>query len=143
MPLDPRGPNCPFPALRTRKMLSWLAYGDRLSVKCTDPLAVNDIPHRLRETGDSWSAGRRRGVSFLYSMSSAEKHESNIICPWPTDAGSRRRRYSGSIMEKPSIPHLIFAFSLRLVAGFAATIYRNICPASPLMGFHAPPHHFR
>ena len=57
MPLDPRGLNCPLPALRTRKMLSRLAYGYRLSVKCTDPLAVIDIPHRLRETGDTLARG--------------------------------------------------------------------------------------
>ena len=47
------GLNCPLPALRTRKMLSRLAYGDRLRVECTDPLAVIDIPHRLRETRDT------------------------------------------------------------------------------------------
>jgi tRNA 2-thiouridine synthesizing protein A len=53
MLLGLRGLNCPLPALRTRKMLSRLAYGDRLRVECTDPLAVIDIPHLLRETGDT------------------------------------------------------------------------------------------
>src|SRR5580704_6296769 len=74
MPLDPRGLNCPSPALRTRKMLSGLAYGDRLSVKCTDPLAVIDIPHRLRETGDTLECREAARASLLYSMSSAERH---------------------------------------------------------------------
>jgi tRNA 2-thiouridine synthesizing protein A len=84
--------NCPFPALRTRKMLSRLAYGDRLSVKCTDPLAVIDIPHRPRETGDTLECREAARGLFFYSMSSAERHGSNIFCPWPgAAAGSRRR----------------------------------------------------
>ena len=51
--LDLRGLNCPLPVLRTRKMLRRLAHGGRLIVACTDPLAVIDIPHLLRETGDT------------------------------------------------------------------------------------------
>jgi tRNA 2-thiouridine synthesizing protein A len=34
-------------------MLHRRAHGDRLTVECTDPLAVIDIPHRLRETRDT------------------------------------------------------------------------------------------
>ena len=52
MLLDLRGLQCPLPALRTRKMLRKLAYGERLVVECTDPLSVIDIPHLLRESGD-------------------------------------------------------------------------------------------
>jgi tRNA 2-thiouridine synthesizing protein A len=51
--LDLIGLKCPLPALRTRKALRKLADGDRLDVACTDPLAVIDIPHMLRQTGDS------------------------------------------------------------------------------------------
>jgi tRNA 2-thiouridine synthesizing protein A len=50
--LDLRGLNCPLPALRTRKALGKLNEGDLLTVECTDPLAVIDIPHLLRQTGD-------------------------------------------------------------------------------------------
>nr|WP_152428541.1 sulfurtransferase TusA family protein [Methyloferula stellata] len=50
--LDLIGLKCPLPVLRTRKALRKLADGDRLDVACTDPLAVIDIPHMLRETGD-------------------------------------------------------------------------------------------
>ena len=50
--LDLRGLNCPLPALRTRKALRELNEGELLTVECTDPLAVIDIPHLLRETGD-------------------------------------------------------------------------------------------
>ncbi len=53
MLLDLRGLTCPLPVLRTRKMLRKLANGDRLVVECTDPLSVIDIPHLLRETGDT------------------------------------------------------------------------------------------
>lgn len=48
-----RGLKCPLPALRTRKLLSQMAGGDRLTIECTDPLAAIDIPNLLRETGDT------------------------------------------------------------------------------------------
>ncbi len=51
--LDLRGLKCPLPALRTRKALKARAPGDIVIVECTDPLAAIDIPHLLRETGDT------------------------------------------------------------------------------------------
>jgi tRNA 2-thiouridine synthesizing protein A len=50
--IDLSGLKCPLPALKTRKALSRLAPGDRLSVIATDPLASIDIPNLVRETGD-------------------------------------------------------------------------------------------
>lgn len=50
--LDLRGLKCPLPALKTAKALRGLAPGAHLSVECTDPLAVIDIPNLLHETGD-------------------------------------------------------------------------------------------
>lgn len=50
--LDLRGLKCPLPALKTRKALTRLAAGDRLTIECTDPLVVIDIPNLIRETGD-------------------------------------------------------------------------------------------
>ena len=50
--LDLSGLKCPLPALRTRKALKSLIPGDRLEVRCTDPLAVIDIPHLVGTTGD-------------------------------------------------------------------------------------------
>ena len=38
--LDLSGLKCPLPVLKTRKALKSLAPGDRLEVRCTDPLAV-------------------------------------------------------------------------------------------------------
>jgi tRNA 2-thiouridine synthesizing protein A len=50
--LDLSGLKCPLPVLKTRKALKSLAPGDRLEVRCTDPLAVIDIPHLVGLTGD-------------------------------------------------------------------------------------------
>ena len=50
--LDLSGLKCPLPVLKTRKALRSLTPGDRLEVRCTDPLAVIDIPHLVGVTGD-------------------------------------------------------------------------------------------
>src|ERR1700731_838014 len=50
--LDLSGLKCPLPALKTRKALKSLAPGDRLEARCTDPLAVIDIPHLIGMIGD-------------------------------------------------------------------------------------------
>jgi len=50
--LDLSGLKCPLPALKVRKALKSLAPGDRLEVRCTDPLAAIDIPHLIGATGD-------------------------------------------------------------------------------------------
>ena len=50
--LDLSGLKCPLPALKTRKALKSLAPGDRLEVRCTDPLSSIDIPHLVGEVGD-------------------------------------------------------------------------------------------
>ncbi|PPQ40044.1 tRNA 2-thiouridine synthesizing protein A [Rhodoblastus acidophilus] len=51
--LDLRGLKCPLPVLKTRKFLANLAPGDRVQVSCTDPMSLVDLPHLLRETGDT------------------------------------------------------------------------------------------
>ncbi len=69
--LDLTGLNCPLPALRTRKALKSLAPGDRLEVRCTDPLAAIDIPHLIGATGDRLEGVERgeRDVVFLIEKS--------------------------------------------------------------------------
>ncbi len=57
--LDLSGLKCPLPALKTRKALRSLAPGDRLEVRCTDPLAVIDIPHLVGVSGDRLEAIER------------------------------------------------------------------------------------
>ena len=69
--LDLTGLKCPLPALRTRKALKSLAPGDRLEVRCTDPLAAIDIPHLVGATGDRLEGIERgeRDILFLIEKS--------------------------------------------------------------------------
>jgi tRNA 2-thiouridine synthesizing protein A len=65
--LDLTGLKCPLPALKTRKALKALKPGDRLEVRCTDPLSVIDIPNLIRETGDKveFAQGAEQQIVFL------------------------------------------------------------------------------
>jgi tRNA 2-thiouridine synthesizing protein A len=69
--LDLSGLKCPVPALKVRKALTALAPGDRLEVRCTDPLAAIDIPHLIGATGDRLEAIERgeRDVVFRITKS--------------------------------------------------------------------------
>jgi tRNA 2-thiouridine synthesizing protein A len=69
--LDLSGLNCPLPALKTRKALKSLEPGDRLEVRCTDPLASIDIPHLVGATGDRLEVVERseRDMVFLIEKS--------------------------------------------------------------------------
>ncbi|HXW71510.1 MAG TPA: sulfurtransferase TusA family protein [Methylocella sp.] len=64
--LNLRGLKCPLPVLRTRKTLQGLAPGDRLTVECTDPLSVIDLPHLLRRTGDTLEKREEREGLFIF-----------------------------------------------------------------------------
>jgi tRNA 2-thiouridine synthesizing protein A len=66
--LDLSGLRCPLPALKTRKALKSLAPGDRLEVRCTDPLAVIDIPHLVGETGDRLEMIERGERDFVFRI---------------------------------------------------------------------------
>lgn len=48
---DLRGLICPMPVLKTRKRLSEMQAGERLTVETTDSLAVIDIPHFCKQYG--------------------------------------------------------------------------------------------
>jgi tRNA 2-thiouridine synthesizing protein A len=69
--LDLSGLYCPLPALKTRKALKSLKPGDRLEVRCTDPLAAIDIPHLIAATGDRVEVVERseRDMVFLIEKS--------------------------------------------------------------------------
>jgi tRNA 2-thiouridine synthesizing protein A len=68
--LDLTGLKCPLPVLKTRKALARLAAGDRLEVRCTDPMALIDIPVLLGETGDRLhSAERGEIIVFVIERS--------------------------------------------------------------------------
>ena len=66
--LDLRGLHCPMPALRIRKALRRLAMGAKLVVTCTDPLAVIDIPHLLRQTGDTLEDQKAEKGLFIFHI---------------------------------------------------------------------------
>jgi tRNA 2-thiouridine synthesizing protein A len=72
--LDLSGLKCPLPALKTRRALKSLAPGDRLEVRCTDPLAAIDIPHLVASTGDRLEAIERgeRDIVFRIEKSASQ-----------------------------------------------------------------------
>ena len=49
--LDARRMLCPMPVIKTQDKVNQLAPGDRLTVICTDPGALNDIPAWCRING--------------------------------------------------------------------------------------------
>ena len=71
--LDVMHLKCPLPVLRTRKALRRMGDGERLEVRCTDPMAAIDIPNLVREMGDTLESQRREGdvLVFLIRKSSA------------------------------------------------------------------------
>jgi len=71
--LDLSGLKCPLPALKVRKALKSLSPGDRLEVRCTDPMAAIDIPHLLGMTGDRLEAiePSERDIVFRIEKSAA------------------------------------------------------------------------
>ena len=81
--LDLTGLKCPLPALKTRKALKTLQPGDRLEVRCTDPLSVIDIPNLIRETGDKVEITERaeRGIVFLIEKTNGTIAKTNDLSP--------------------------------------------------------------
>ena len=49
--LDARRMLCPMPVIKTQDKVKQLKEGDRLTVVCTDPGALNDIPAWCRING--------------------------------------------------------------------------------------------
>ncbi len=49
--LDLKGLKCPLPVLKTRKAMTSLSTGDRVTILTTDPMAAIDIPHYCQESG--------------------------------------------------------------------------------------------
>jgi tRNA 2-thiouridine synthesizing protein A len=66
--LDLSGLKCPLPALKTRKALSGLMAGDRLTVTCTDPMSALDIPNLVRETGDRLEEQSGTDGAFVFRI---------------------------------------------------------------------------
>jgi tRNA 2-thiouridine synthesizing protein A len=70
--LDLTGLKCPLPALKTRKVLKSLKAGDRLEVRCTDPLAAVDIPALIQETGDRIETTERAEKWIVFLIEKAD-----------------------------------------------------------------------
>jgi tRNA 2-thiouridine synthesizing protein A len=66
--LDLEGLKCPLPVLKTRKALGRIAPGGRLVVRCTDPMAVIDIPHLCQETGDALEGHLKAGGVHVFTI---------------------------------------------------------------------------
>lgn len=71
--LDLRGLKCPLPALHTRRALERAAPGTRLVVECTDPMAVIDIPHLVRQRGDAMEAQETAGLPLVFHIRRADR----------------------------------------------------------------------
>ena len=59
--LDLKGLKCPLPALRTLKALRAMTPGATLNVECTDPMSAIDVPHCVRENGDTLESRSQDG----------------------------------------------------------------------------------
>ncbi len=72
--LDLSGLKCPLPALKTRKALMTVKFGEFLEVHCTDPLSVIDIPVLMQQTGDRLEITKRDDgrIVFLIEKISAD-----------------------------------------------------------------------
>ncbi len=66
--LDLKGLKCPLPVLKTRKAMTRLADGDRLTVLTTDPMAEIDIPHFCRENGHTLLAAERTEFGHSFQL---------------------------------------------------------------------------
>lgn len=66
--LDLKGLKCPLPVLKTRKALTRLSTGDRLTVLTTDPMAEIDIPHFCAENGHSLLAAERTETGHTFRL---------------------------------------------------------------------------
>lgn len=64
--LDLTGLKCPLPVLKTRKALPRLQAGDLLEVRCTDPMALIDIPVLIGETGDRIASSERSDEVIVF-----------------------------------------------------------------------------
>ncbi len=54
--LDAKNMLCPLPVIRTQDLVETLAHGDTVTVTCTDPGALNDIPAWCRINGHQLDA---------------------------------------------------------------------------------------
>jgi tRNA 2-thiouridine synthesizing protein A len=66
--LDLRGIRCPQVVLEAKKKLRELPAGSILVLECTDPLAVIDVPHFVRQTGNRMLGEEKRGDLLIFRL---------------------------------------------------------------------------
>lgn len=66
--LDLRGLRCPQPVLRAKKALRGMDAGALLTLECTDPLTVIDVPHFCHQTGHRLVAREQRADLFVFTI---------------------------------------------------------------------------
>jgi tRNA 2-thiouridine synthesizing protein A len=71
--LDLTGLKCPLPALLARKALLRLSPGQRLEVRCTDPMAVIDIPAMVQQLGDRIDSSDRSDERLVFIISKCDR----------------------------------------------------------------------
>lgn len=69
--LDLKGLKCPLPVLKTRKALSLMDSGARLTVLTTDPMAFLDIPHFCNEHGHTLETSEKDGENGRFTITKA------------------------------------------------------------------------
>ncbi len=66
--LDLKGLKCPLPVLKTRKALSRVESGTRITVQTTDPMAFLDIPHFCNEDGHTLESSEKDGDNGRFTI---------------------------------------------------------------------------
>lgn len=66
--LDLRGIRCPHVVLRAKKELRKLEPGAHLTLECTDPLTVIDVPHFCNQTGNRLIAREQRDELYIFTI---------------------------------------------------------------------------
>lgn len=66
--LDLRGIRCPQVVLEAKKKLRDVSAGGILVLECTDPLATIDVPHFVRQTGNTLLAEEKHGDLLIFRI---------------------------------------------------------------------------
>lgn len=66
--LDARRLLCPLPVIRVQQAIEQLAAGDTLTVYCTDPGALHDVPAWARIHGHTLLDSHTEGRDYIISL---------------------------------------------------------------------------
>ena len=71
--LDARRLLCPMPVIRTQDKVATLHTGDQLTITCTDPGALQDIPAWCRINGHKIIHSEQEGDEILITIEVGEE----------------------------------------------------------------------